>query len=266
MYDLTIIRQGGGVYIDSREVAEVIGKNHKDLLRDIRGYIKIIGNSNERNLAPINFFVESSYTDSRGRAKPCYLLSKLGCELCANKLIGEKGVLFTAAYVTKFNQLEAAERAELETRLKMPKPRLGEINACARIVVRGMKSLGTTPERIMCFIKEAYKPFGISVDFDAEDEITPRWYRAIEIAKLCGLYSLFGRPHAQAAACLLNEIIFIGAEHKRVEAENYGDYAGIRVLYDDYALAAVMQWLVDNHCPDEIYGFERTYHVQYHIE
>jgi len=82
MYDLNITIKDGGKCIDSREVAEFIGKNHKNLLRDIRGYISIIGRANGLNLAPIKFFVESSYIDSRGREKPCYLLSKLGCELC----------------------------------------------------------------------------------------------------------------------------------------------------------------------------------------
>ena len=49
---------------------------------------------------------------------PCYLISKMGCEVIGNKLTGEKGILFTVAYVTKFNAMEAAERAELESRIK----------------------------------------------------------------------------------------------------------------------------------------------------
>ena len=43
MNELKIIKQNGGAYIDSREVAEAIGKNHKDLLRDIRKYITVCG-------------------------------------------------------------------------------------------------------------------------------------------------------------------------------------------------------------------------------
>jgi phage regulator Rha-like protein len=42
MNDLEIKKVNGGAYIDSRQVAEAIGKNHKDLLRDIRGYVGII--------------------------------------------------------------------------------------------------------------------------------------------------------------------------------------------------------------------------------
>jgi len=48
MYDLTIIKQDGGMYIDSRDVAEVIGKRHDNLLRDIAGYLKIMRKTNGR--------------------------------------------------------------------------------------------------------------------------------------------------------------------------------------------------------------------------
>ena len=267
MNELTIVRQNGGAYIDSREVAEAIGKNHKDLLRDIRGYIKILEKSNERNFAPVKFFLDSSYFDGKGEERPCFLLSKMACEMVANKLTGEKGVLFTAAYVTKFNEMETAELAALEALAAMPSPRLGEINACARIIVSGLKRLGATPERIMGFLKETYEPLGFSVDFAPDEETTlPRWYKASEIAKEYGFYSLYGKPHGQAVSCILNENLFIGAEHKWVTTENYGDYVGVCVRYDEYALEAVWQWFVDNDMPDEVHGFGRTYHFQHIIE
>ena len=91
--------------IDSRQVAEMIGKNHKDLMRSIREYVETLDRSTERNFAPSNFFIESSYKDSTGRTLPCYLLTKKGCDMVANKTTGEKGVLFTAAYVTAFEEM-----------------------------------------------------------------------------------------------------------------------------------------------------------------
>ena len=106
MNELNIIKQYGGAYIDSRDVAEVIGKRHHHLLRDINGYIKIMQESTKTNFGFSEFFLESSYFDSTGRELPCYLLSKMGCEMVANKLTGAKGVLFTAAYVAKFNDME----------------------------------------------------------------------------------------------------------------------------------------------------------------
>lgn len=104
--DLTIINQNGKLLVDSREVAEMIEKNHKELMRSIRGYIKIIEDS--AKLRSQDFFIESTYKNSQNKTQPCYLLSKKGCDMVANKMIGEKGVLFTAIYVTKFEDMENA--------------------------------------------------------------------------------------------------------------------------------------------------------------
>lgn len=91
--------------VDSRQVAEMTGKQHKHLLRDIAGYIEILSQSIESKIGPNEFFIESSYKDSIGRTLPCYLLTKKGCDMVANKMTGEKGVLFTAAYVTAFEAM-----------------------------------------------------------------------------------------------------------------------------------------------------------------
>ena len=91
----------------------MIGRRHDHLIRDIKSYCDIlskttapkIGGSTERNFAPSDFFIESTYKDSTGRTLPCYLLTKKGCDMVANKMTGEKGVLFTAAYVTAFEAM-----------------------------------------------------------------------------------------------------------------------------------------------------------------
>ena len=259
MNELTIIKRHGGHYIDSREVAELIGKDHRHLLRDIRGYIKIIEDFNAPNFGRVDFFIDSTYSDAKGEARPCYLLSKMGCELVANKLTGEKGVLFTAAYVAKFNELESGMNVK---RTAITRARLGEYNACARLVVCALKNAAASSELVLRFLAGVYEPLGITVNAD-EVTLAPRWYSAQEIAVECGLYSLSGNPHSQAAACLLNENLIIGKEHKRVETASYGDHLGVSIRYDAHALAEVIQWLIENNCPPEIYGFERTYHVRY---
>ena len=97
MQELQVITHNGVETVDSREVAEMVGRNHKELLRDIRNYAETIEKSNERNFALVDFFIPSTYTDSKGEERPCYLLTKKGCDMVANKMTGEKGVLFTAA-------------------------------------------------------------------------------------------------------------------------------------------------------------------------
>lgn len=116
MNELQVITHNNVKVVDSREVAEMVGRNHKELLRDIKKYVDILGNSNERNFALVDFFIEHTYKDSKGETRPCYLLTKKGCDMVANKMTGEKGVLFTAAYVTAFEKM----RQEL-TQPKLPK-------------------------------------------------------------------------------------------------------------------------------------------------
>jgi len=108
MNELTIIYQDGRLLVDSRQVAEMVTKEHSNLMRDIRGYIEVL-NGPDSILKAGEFFIESVYMDKQKQERPCYLLTKKGCELVANKLTGEKGVLFTAAYVNKFNEMEQLE-------------------------------------------------------------------------------------------------------------------------------------------------------------
>ncbi|BDR81063.1 Rha family transcriptional regulator [Clostridium tetani] len=89
--------------VDSREVARLVNKEHKNLIRDIRGYIDILEGS---NLSSQKFFIESTYINIQNKVQPCYLLTRKGCDMVANKLTGEKGVLFTAEYVTRFEEME----------------------------------------------------------------------------------------------------------------------------------------------------------------
>lgn len=89
--------------IDSREVAEMVGKEHKDLMRDIRRYVEQF---NQSNLAPVEFFQEFSYQDAKGENRPCYLVTRKGCEFIANKLTGVKGTEFTAKYINRFHDME----------------------------------------------------------------------------------------------------------------------------------------------------------------
>lgn len=102
MKELTIKKCNGIKVVDSREVAEMVGKEHKNLIRDIRNYVEILQGS---KLSSENFFIESEYLNSRNQKQPCYLLTKQGCEMVANKMTGEKGILFTAEYVQAYTDV-----------------------------------------------------------------------------------------------------------------------------------------------------------------
>ncbi|MBS4931140.1 MAG: ORF6C domain-containing protein [Clostridiales bacterium] len=89
--------------LDSREVAEMVGKEHHKLLRDIRSYIEQLG---ESKIGYTDFFQESTYRTTQNKEMPCYFITKKGCEFIAHKLTGIKGTEFTAKYINRFHEME----------------------------------------------------------------------------------------------------------------------------------------------------------------
>ena len=105
MKELIIKNCKGINVVDSREVAEMIGKKHSHLMRDIQSYEKVI--SENPKLDSQNFFIRDNYkVEGNNKTYDCYLLTKQGCEMVANKMTGEKGIIFTAEYVQAFNKME----------------------------------------------------------------------------------------------------------------------------------------------------------------
>ena len=98
--------------IESIEVAKMMDKEHKEIMwmidgnkkRGIVGIKPTIELSADLHLS--DYFIENTYKDSMNRNKRCYSVTKMGCELLANKLTGEKGILFSARYVKRFNEMQ----------------------------------------------------------------------------------------------------------------------------------------------------------------
>lgn len=95
----------GQQVIDSRDVAHMVGRNHNELMKTIRTYVSYL---REGEIAQSDFFIESTYLNAQNHEMPNFLVTKRGCDMIANKLTGKKGVLFTAAYVTAFEEMRQA--------------------------------------------------------------------------------------------------------------------------------------------------------------
>lgn len=92
-----------GKTITSLEVAEMVEKQHNELLKDIRRYVEQLG---EGKIPHAEFFKENTYVDSQGKERPCFDISRKGCEYIANKLTGVKGAVFTAKFINRFHDME----------------------------------------------------------------------------------------------------------------------------------------------------------------
>jgi phage regulator Rha-like protein len=95
--------------IPSYEVAGMMGRSHAKVIRMLEGdksHVGIIPTLTEAQLGVSDYFIEGTYKDASGKQNKYYECTKMGCELLANKMTGEKGILFTAKYVNKFNDME----------------------------------------------------------------------------------------------------------------------------------------------------------------
>ena len=99
--NLTLVKKDGQHWIDSRQVAEMVGKEHSNLCRDIRGYLEVL-NHPDSILNAADFFKENTYTDKQKQKRACYLISRKGCDFIGNKwIINHQLLLLWAARVEK---------------------------------------------------------------------------------------------------------------------------------------------------------------------
>lgn len=153
MNELKAFDFNGQKVIDSRDVAVMVGREHNELLKSIRTYI---GYLREGNFPQSNFFIESSYLNLQNHIQPCYLITKKGCDLIANKLTGKKGVLFTAAYVTAFEEMKQAIINPVEI-----SP--GGLAKLISITRRVMLDMGSTAQEVGQAMQNIYRTWRLPV-------------------------------------------------------------------------------------------------------
>nr|DAX72249.1 MAG TPA: regulatory protein [Caudoviricetes sp.] len=105
--------------LDSREVAKMLGKEHRHLLRDIAKNVDYL---TETKIGLSEFFQETQYKDSTGKKNKRYDITKKGCEFLAHKLTGKKGAIFTATYINKFHKMEQALKEQKKLPFSEVKP------------------------------------------------------------------------------------------------------------------------------------------------
>lgn len=161
MYEIQLTSHDGNFYADSREVAEVIERSHKELLRSIRTYCEYL---TESNFALSDFFVPTEYEDSTGRKLPCYLITKKGCDVIANKLTGKKGVLFSAAYASAFEQMKQRIEEHHDTQLYSAKATsAGEVATLIKTLRVVMKDQKSSPTKIAEMAEGICHQFGVTI-------------------------------------------------------------------------------------------------------
>lgn len=88
----------------SLEIAEVTGRNHKDVMRSIREMEEAWVKVNGRKFALVE------YKDAKGEMRPCYSLNKTECLYIATKFNDEA----RAKLVLRWEELETKERSQYQ--------------------------------------------------------------------------------------------------------------------------------------------------------
>lgn len=149
--------------ITTLEVAEMMEVPHSDLLKklegrkDRKGYIQIL---NEGQMSVVDYFLKSTYLDAKGEERPCYEVTRMGCDFLANKSTGEKGVLFTARYVKRFNEMENQKNQIPLT--EHP----GEVANLLKILSNRMDKQGIAPYKSAEMVKMVCEQYGICLPAD----------------------------------------------------------------------------------------------------
>lgn len=86
---------------DSLKVAQVFGKQHKNIMQAVRN---ILGSA--ENSAHHHWYYESTYIDVQGKERPMFIMNRDGFSLLAMGLTGAKAMQFKVGFIEQFNAME----------------------------------------------------------------------------------------------------------------------------------------------------------------
>ncbi len=175
---IQVFNDNGKLYTTSRVIAEVLGREHRDVIRQIKN-LNCSDNFRLRN------FTQTYYSDSQGKKQPMYNITKDGATFLVMKSTGEKAGRFTEAILKRFNEMEEQIKSghlslSRETRqqtiydvLKFIKPsrRVGNLTAPPKKVRRQLNVLIAEYSKFskifpQMLYSDLYKEFKIQKGFD----------------------------------------------------------------------------------------------------
>lgn len=228
--------------ISSIEVAEMVGKEHNKLLRDVRGYIEQLG---ESNIGHTVFFTESTYKTAQNKTMPCYDVTKKGCEFIAHKLTGIKGTEFTAKYINRFHDMEDVIRTGIPEKPK--KEKLPSVNQMVKNIKGALHDAGVAPTYIAAEVVRIYSDAGYPVNVPLISDVPVLWDYT-RMAKELGILSESGRPHDKAVSGIIQKLDISEDEIVKTAYSKNG-HDGVTVQYKDSVFQKVKGWLADNGYP-----------------
>jgi len=147
----------------SRHVAEVFGKEHKNVLRDIDNLLKVLDSSNLSSPP----FRASMVPDGSGIARRTYEMTRDGFALLAMGFTGEKAIRFKVAFLAAFNAMErAVSQGALGRELADDRSRIarleGELSALTDLFLDAPRQKVKKPPFVRPSVRRRMKRMGLA--------------------------------------------------------------------------------------------------------
>lgn len=154
------------IKMTSLDIANVTGKEHKNVMRDIRNEIEELGPATSRLI-----FEQSTYTNERGREYPCYVMGKKGAMQLALKYDPQ----------TRYKVIERIEQLEKEKSLMSP----------TELALLQAQNLHSIEQRV-----NKHEEKLINIEHKVDNQITLSYaeQRALQKAVAKRVYELFDNP------------------------------------------------------------------------
>lgn len=173
---LPMITEKDGIPVTtSKAVAEQFEKRHDSVIRDIENLLNLhksveIESDTTQEFLKQNF-IEATYTDSKGRTQPQYIMTKDGFTLLVMGYTGAKALQFKIAYINAFNRMErlikgggvsapAPALKSIERRLEALEQATGAQTAdISEVGATFLQAIRAAIDSGEYYIKQKYKPY-----------------------------------------------------------------------------------------------------------
>ncbi|WP_245983234.1 Rha family transcriptional regulator [Ammoniphilus oxalaticus] len=243
------------IKMTSLDIAEIVGKEHKNVMRDIRNEIDSLGEETGRLI-----FELTSYKDKSNRDSPCYEFGKDGAMQLALKYDAKT----RRAVIKRINELEQLQVPQVQVTIDKSKDLEIKQQATEARYLNAQARLESVRLKKQQFAMEVAETFKDVLSPDMKQLIasnlinqstgqsllpapeTEKLFTCEEIGTKVGLFSKSGKPHKQLVAAITSFLTDHGEieEHelKRV-LESKGNWTGDTVKYKESVIEKVVSFL-----------------------
>ncbi|WP_270777562.1 Rha family transcriptional regulator [Lacticaseibacillus paracasei] len=221
MNELVIMHNKQAVTTSLR-VAEVFGKDHKNVIQSIENLAA------EKSAA--KFFAEATY-DNRGKQYPMYYMNRDGFTLLAMGFTGKKALQFKIKYIQAFNSMEA-------TLKRLPAGKLDPVAQADLAVTRANTAKANALYKIAC--KTTSETAKQALLAKAAESITGEMTIPVLLKKEYSAGEVAKKVHASSSQMVGRIANRLGIKAEQPGQNEYGRWANSKSQHSD---KEVPQWM-----------------------